>query len=147
MDYRALIRKAEKDNLVGFLTAEMETLEKTDPDMVGDLYRKLFRIVYGPHFSEDLYNDAVKCLRNADGTTGPKWTEAQITEYATDRGIQFGKNYNRFDFAYAMNMIYSDYFGVIPDETENYFRLAKAFIEDRDAPEGKAWKYYVAMTE
>ncbi len=147
MDYKTLIIKADKDSLTGFLSSEMEALERTDPEMVGELYRKLFRIVYGPHFSEDLYNDAVGKMKNADGTCGPKWSEEQITGYANERGMNFNTHYNRYDFAYVMNMMYSDYYGTVPDDAETYFRMAKAFIEDKDAPEGKAWKYYIAMSE
>lgn len=61
--------------------------------------------------------------------------------------MNFNTHYNRYDFAYVMNMMYSDYYGTVPDDAETYFRMAKAFIEDKDAPEGKAWKYYIAMSE
>lgn len=44
-----------------------------------------------------------------------------------------------------MNMVYSDYYGSIPDTAESYFKVAKAFLMDKDAPEGKAYRYYKAM--
>ena len=44
-----------------------------------------------------------------------------------------------------MNMLYSDYYGAVPDNVESYFKMAKAFLEDKDAPEGKAFRYYKAM--
>ena len=45
------------------------------------------------------------------------------------------------------NMLYSDYYGAVPDNVESYFKMAKAFLEDKDAPEGKAFRYYKAMCD
>lgn len=47
--------------------------------------------------------------------------------------------------AYVFNVMYSDYFGAVPNNVESYFKLANAFLEDKDAPEGKAYLYYKAM--
>lgn len=44
-----------------------------------------------------------------------------------------------------MNMVYSDYYGAIPNDTATYFKLAKKFIDDKDAKQGKALSYYLAM--
>lgn len=44
-----------------------------------------------------------------------------------------------------MNMIYSDYYGAVSNDIGIYIRLAKKFLEDKDAKEGKALCYYLAM--
>lgn len=44
-----------------------------------------------------------------------------------------------------MNMVYSDYYGTVPDDISAYVKLADKFIHDKDAGVGKAFKYYVAM--
>ena len=44
-----------------------------------------------------------------------------------------------------MNMVYSDYYGVVDDSVGSYLKLAKKFLMDKDAPQGKAFKYYMAM--
>ena len=44
-----------------------------------------------------------------------------------------------------MNMIYSDYYGSVPNDISSYVKLADKFIRDKDADPGKAFKYYVAM--
>jgi hypothetical protein len=41
-----------------------------------------------------------------------------------------------------MNMVYSDYYGAVPNEVANYVKLAEAFLHDKDAPKGKAFLYY-----
>ena len=46
-----------------------------------------------------------------------------------------------------MNMIYSDYYGSVPNETTSYAKLARKFLEDKDAEEGKALRYYLAMKD
>ena len=46
-----------------------------------------------------------------------------------------------------MNMIYSDYYGIISDDIKEYVKFAKRFIEDVDAPKGKAFIYYEAMKD
>jgi len=42
-------------------------------------------------------------------------------------------------------MIYSDYVSVIGNAPSTYISLAKAWINDKDAEEGKAYRYYVAI--
>ena len=42
-----------------------------------------------------------------------------------------------------MNMMYSDYYGVVPNEVSSYVKLAKRFLEDKDSSVGKALRYYL----
>lgn len=44
-----------------------------------------------------------------------------------------------------MNMIYSDYYGAVSNETATYYKMAKKFIEDKDAHKGKALNYYLSI--
>ena len=44
-----------------------------------------------------------------------------------------------------MNMIYSDYYGAVSNDVSTYVKLAKKFLMDKDAKEGKALCYYLAM--
>ena len=46
-----------------------------------------------------------------------------------------------------MNMLYSDFYGVVSNDVNTYYRLAKNFLDDKDAPEGKALKYYLTMKD
>lgn len=38
-------------------------------------------------------------------------------------------------------------YGSVSNETSAYVKLAKKFLQDKDAPEGKALKYYLAMCD
>lgn len=108
------------------------------------LFEEIYEADHGHHFSEKLYKCATAKMVNEDGTIGPHWGVSEIENYAKGRGMT-GGNYNEYDLAYVMNMIYSDYYGAVPDSTDNYFKLARAFLNDKDAPEGKAYLYWKAM--
>lgn len=111
-----------------------------------DEYEKNMRIVsglYGPmHFTEEAYYDAVGGMDNEDGTKGPHYTIEKVREIT--KGKDLGE-YNIFDYAYTLNMVYSDYYGAVEDKDSKYERLADLFIFDKDGPKGKPLKYWLAM--
>ena len=53
--------------------------------------------------------------------------------------------FNVWDWYYTLNIIYSDYVAVIGNTPSTYISLAKAWINDKDAEEGKAYRYYMAI--
>lgn len=83
---------------------------------------------------------------NEDGTVGGHWTLDQTTSVAKAKGIRFDA-FNEFDWCYVMNMLYSDYYGTVPDSTDTYASMARAFLMDKDAPKGKAMLYHDAMCQ
>lgn len=139
-----MLEDATHEQLKSFLLDQFDELKRTMPELYEDMECELYEHIYGPHFTKWKYDWAVSKLENQDGTRGPHWTVPQVTDYAKSRGVEFTR-FNEYDLAYVMNMVYSDYFGSVPDSTESYFKIAKAFIMDKDAPEGKAFLYYKAM--
>ena len=139
-----LIEEATHEQLKSFLRHQLDELKEYDHDLYEEMECDLYLTIYGPHFTEWKYEKAVSKLQNADGSHGPHWSLSDIVGYAKNKGVVFS-SYNEWDFAYAMNIVYSDYYGSIPDTTESYYKVAKAFLDDKDAPEGKAWFYYKAM--
>lgn len=95
-------------------------------------------------FTEDDAKAWTAKMENEDDTKGPRWTMEQTDTFAKavdahlDRDIWWA----------AMNMKYSDYYGVAKkyglDRPEFYADLAKAFLMDKDAggPEAKMAGYY-----
>lgn len=106
---------------------------------------RLYESMYGKHFNEWSLEDALSGLENEDGSVGAHWTLEQTSEVAKTKGIELGKGYNQYDWCYAMNMAWSDYHGAVTDDVSSYARIAKRFLEDRDAPPGKAFRYWMAM--
>ncbi len=86
----------------------------------------------------------VSHMENEDGTTGARWRMEQTDAVANITGV----NMKPCIWNTAMNMMYSDYYGVAAkyglDRPEFYADLAKAFLMDKDAggPEEKMAGYY-----
>ena len=71
-------------------------------------------------------------MDNEDGTRGAHWTLEQAKQLLEDRGLDLDPT----SFWAALCMGYSDY------SIEFYIDLAKAFLEDKDAPGDKLARYY-----
>lgn len=70
-------------------------------------------------------------VSNVDGTKGAKWTVADIVNKS---GIDFEKKgYTERDYAYVVNMLYSDYGSKIKDP-ELLLDMAVMYLEDDDYP-------------
>lgn len=96
------------------------------------------------HFNEKTLKDATKSMQNEDGTIGAKWNVEQTSSIMKENGLK-SDMYNEFDFNYVMNMLYSDFYQLLGNDAMNYYKMAKYFLEDKDAPKGKAYRYYIAM--
>lgn len=124
----------------------MEALEEAHPDKYAALEEQLYVATYGAHFNESMALKAVEGMVNEDGTHGAHFTPAETDRVAQRMGIDFESGWcNRWDWYYTLNMIYSDYFGAVPNDMTMYANLAHAFLKDKDAGSGKAYKYYTAM--
>lgn len=139
-----LIAEANLEQLRGFATEFISMLKTKDLDLYREAEDRLYRSLYGCHFSEWSLKHALDDMVNEDGTIGGHWTVEQTNQAARSIGINF-THINQYDWNYVMNMIYSDYFGSVPNELETYAKISKKFLFDKDAPEGKAYKYYIAM--
>ena len=65
-----------------------------------------------------------------DKGTGAKWSVEDIKNVS---GIDFNsKDYTLLDFAYTVNMIFSDNCNVDSLKTNDYIRMAKNYLEDTD---------------
>lgn len=93
-------------------------------------------------------------MENEDGTRGAHYSMDQIMSVADRLGIKFSE-FDEKEFCIAVNMMYSDYCNVAkhyvaPDKEIMFFAdLAKAFLEDEDAPEGseKLALYYHCIVD
>lgn len=140
--HKTLISKASEEQLREFVSDALSMLKETHYDIYEELELHLYKEIYGKHFSDWLLEKATKDMINEDGTYGPHWTVEETNAVARDINIIF-KEYNEYDWNYVMNMVYSDYYGAVPNETSTYAKLAKKFLQDKDAKEGKALCYYI----
>lgn len=99
------------------------------------------------HLTHDEAEEWCDSMVNADGTKGCHWTMEQTQDVAKQRGITCDKN----DFWATMNMMYSDYGKVAKmysvDNTNFYADMAAAFLQDKDAVDGKLVEYWERIVE
>ena len=141
-----MLKEATPEQLHKFAEHALDEVKASDKELYFKLEMELYREIYGDHFNPWLLEKALSKMVNEDGTTGGHWTVDQTTMVARSNGIEF-KKFNEYDWNYVMNMIYSDYYGSVPNETSVYVKMARKFIEDKDSEEGKAIRYYFAMTK
>ena len=137
---KELLKYATDEQLREFVKDSLTMIKETNHDLYEELELHLYKEMYGCHFNEWMLNKATKGMLNEDGTTGPHWSLEQTNSVAKQYGITFN-NYNEYDWNYVMNLIYSDFYKVIPTDIQSYVKFAKAFIEDKDVVD-KAFKYY-----
>lgn len=91
---------------------------------------------------EQTAHEWMENLQNEDGTKGPHWTKEQTTQVMAKRGFDC----DPIEWWVAMNAMYSDYAKVAKKHNVNnidfYADLAKAWLHDADAVDGKAAAYY-----
>lgn len=100
-------------------------------EMPDEFEMAIMKYKYGCHIgTKRMYNDAIAYFENPDGTEGAHWDADTIK---TKAGIDFtSKKYTLWDFAYMINMHYSDYGDKIG--TDTIFWMAKRDLEDKDYP-------------
>lgn len=142
-----LIAATEDVNVLKDIALNLaDALNELSPDKYNELVLQLHTKINGYHFSKETLELATSRLKNEDGSTGAHWTVEQTTAVAKNLGIDFANtNYNEYDWSYVMNMLYSDYFGVISNEASAYAKLARKFLEDKDAKDCKAFRYYTTI--
>lgn len=93
------------------------------------------------------FRGLTKTYHFADGTKGCHWTLEQTQDVAKQRNITCDPN----DFWAVMNMMYSDYCQVAKRQSVDtpgfYADMAKAFLEDADAADGKAYLYWDCIAD
>lgn len=117
--------KAKNPNYDTVLVTEWREL------MPEEFTRKMLKKKYGCHIVDKAtYDEAVNLLDwvNEKGD-GAKWSVEDIKSVS---GIDFSvKDYTVLDFAYTMNMFWSDFCNVFTDTTY-YIKMAKNYLEDPD---------------
>lgn len=111
-------------------------------DMPQQFAKKMYEDEYGCHIViEDMYEEAICLLSwsNEKGS-GARWDANEIIKLSE---IDFStKNYYEYDYAYVVNMLYSDFCHIFTD-AGYYLKMAKAYLEDRDYtgdPSERAYK-------
>ncbi len=116
-----------------------EEVRKQHPELVEKTLFKT-KMAVAVHFDKESAEYVVCKMENADGTKGEHWSFEDTSKVMLDKGYDFEAG----DWYYVLNMMYSDYYCKDVDD-EYYIKLACQFLADKDAPTGKAKRYYMAM--
>lgn len=134
----------DKEKLERIICDAFHDLKMLDEKCYHEYKHELYILVHGHHFTEETYHKAVKHMINNDGSYGGHFNMKQVEDLLHQHNIKF-EHYNIYDICYVMNMEYSDNYHIFGNDATSYLKLTKAFLEDVDAPEGKAYRYYIAM--
>lgn len=100
-----------------------------------------------PPFDRKMAMDWTAGMVNADGTKGPYWTMEETDAIHAQHNLTCDK----LVWWAVMNSLYSDYCEALRESgastPEVYVRLAKAWINDRDAVTDKAAAYYTYVVK
>lgn len=99
------------------------------------------------HFSREMAEAWTSGMKNGDGSRGPHWDFEQVSQLMKQKNIQ----HDPYEFWAVLNAVYSDYCTVLKKHgagnMDMYVDLAKAWLEDEDAGQGKAAKYFECIVE
>lgn len=138
---KEILNDATSQDLKNFVADLMSELKIAMPQVYENLLIELHKNVYGSHFSKALVIKACGELEDLNGNKGAKWSLDETNQILANYNLK----YNEFDFYYVLNMIHSDYSNYGNTSIDFYVKLACMFLDDKDAPKGKALKYYLAM--
>ena len=95
-----------------------------------------------PMFDEHMAREWTSMMENEDGTKGPHWTLEQAKKVMETRNLRC----DPYEFWAVLNAIYSDDVAVAKkhgiNKMDYYVDRAVAWLEDRDAQEGKTGRYF-----
>lgn len=100
-------------------------------DMPEQFAKKMYEDEFGCHiYTKEMYEEAVSLFEwSCDKGKGARWDVDEIIKLAN---IDFStKDYYEYDYAYVVNMLYSDYCHIFTDASY-YLKMAKSYLEDPD---------------
>lgn len=139
-------REHVKEKLDDYLDDYFKELKHKDKEQYKRIKCDLYKILYGEHMNKEKALKVVSKMENTDGTQGEHWTFEQVESIVKQHSVPL-TTYNINDFYYVLNMLYSDFYKVLGGDTSLYVKLSRAWLEDEDVREGKAFRYYMYVVK
>lgn len=140
-EYKEAMREFDASNMyvlgdiVDEFACRMAQVDKTATDN----FLMRLRMYACPFKNRERAEYAVSKMLNDDGTKGAHWKYEEVEEIAKKHEIE-----DVPAFFYVLNMMYSDYYKS-GRSVDDYVVMAIQFMDDKDAPDDKATRYYRAM--
>ena len=113
----------------------LDTMKESNHEFYEHLESLIYETVYGKVISEEMAEDWVENMQPYH----LHWTKEQTDSVMK----QYAPSVKSLDWFVVLNMMYNDYRDVLEtDEVDTYAKLAKGWLMDIDAKEGKLYYYY-----
>lgn len=136
-----IINKGKTEDMIELskmLDKSIHKVKECDPEWFENKKMKLYEMAYGKTLNEHMAEEWVKTME----PMGKHWTIEETTKVMDNIGYSLDKQ----DFYIVANMMYNDYYDLIKDNEELAFKLAKDWLNDKDAKPDKLycyWKYII----
>ena len=133
-------RKPEDMQKLGDMLSELIYMTKESHPEIYEKYKMcLYGMAYNYKFTKEMAEEIVEDMK----PRGEIWSYDTTTQVKNQYGLN---SINAEDFYIVINSLGNDYGDVIStDETETYIKMAKAWIDDKDAKENKIWIYFTKI--
>ena len=114
-------------------------IKHMDDDERHEMCEELYIMVHGEHLDENMARDWVSNMINKDGTHGEHYSWEVAKSLRDDYGIS---DISESEFYAVINMMWSDYYDVVRNDTDACVKLTKDWFYDKDGDKGKTYRYY-----
>lgn len=138
--------ETKEKEMADILLKAVKHLKNCDKSAYKEIEMDLYVLCYGHHLTDEICKEWVSCMVNEDGTKGEHWNIDETNSVARQYKIDLTKH-TPYEWYATLNMMYSDYYGAIPNDVSSYVRLAQAFLDDDDARSHKLFNYYMHIVK
>ena len=109
-------------------------LKSINSKMYNEYKTCLYELAYGKVILPEKAMEIVKEM----SPYGEHWDMETVKQVLRDNNLKFEVS----DFYLVLNSVYNDYCSIFGEEVETYIKLAKNWLDDKDAVEDKVYVYF-----
>ena len=123
-----------KESLTEVIDMLMCEVKEEEPELYKHIEGILYEDAYGKVINEAMAHEWVREMTPC----GAHWT----MEETTNAMRSLGYSLNPLEFYVVANMMYNDYYNIVDGDETLALRLAKDWLNDKDAKEYKLYEYW-----
>lgn len=123
-----------KESLMDVIDMLMCEVKEEEPELYKHIECTLYEDAYGKKINEEMAHQWVRLMQ----PVGMHWT----MEETTGAMKSLGYSLNSIEFYVVANMMYNDYYGIVKEDETLALKLAKDWLDDKDAKECKLYEYW-----
>lgn len=123
-----------KESLMDVIDMLMCEVKEEEPELYKHIECTLYEDAYGKKINEEMAHQWVRSMQ----PVGMHWT----MEETTGAMKSLGYSLNSIEFYVVANMMYNDYYGIVKEDETLALKLAKDWLDDKDAKECKLYEYW-----